>query len=218
MKRNYYLILDTETYGGFQQPIVYDLGMAIIDKKGKVYAKYSFVIDETFYSKEAETAYYADKFPMYHEDIENGKHKVVSWKAAKWIANELYRRYNCKAVVAHNAKFDKTSTDNTTKELNMGNSFFEMEVVWYDTLQMAADTIGKQKAYEMFCKRNDYMTKLGQPRLTAEILYRYITGKEDFIESHTGYEDVLCEKEIFAHCIRQHKKMRTSFFNFSYRH
>ena len=59
-----------------------------------------------------------------------------------------------------------------------------------------------------WCKANDYCQRNGKPRATAEILYKYITANEDFMEDHTGLEDVLIEKEIFAKCMAQHKKMR----------
>ena len=39
-----------------------------------------------------------------------------------------------------------------------------------------------------------------------------ITMDTTFIESHTGLEDVLIEKEIFVRCMRQHKKMKKSIF------
>ena len=48
IQKHYYLMVDTETCGGLENPYVYDLGMAIVDRKGKVYAKYSFVIAEVF--------------------------------------------------------------------------------------------------------------------------------------------------------------------------
>jgi hypothetical protein len=51
------------------------------------------------------------------------------------------------------------------------------------------------------------MTANNQPRKTAEILYRYISGNIDFDESHTGLEDVLIEVQILAYCYRQHKAM-----------
>ena len=213
MRRNYYLMLDTETYGGFKEPIVYDLGMAIVDKKGKVYAKYSFVISETFHDKAIETAYFANKIPMYFQELEMGKRKEISFEGARWIANELVKRWNVKATVAHNARFDCTALDHTAKVFGFP-SFFETEVVWFDTLQMAADTIGKQPTYHRFCERNGYMTARGKPQLKAEVLYRYCAGDENFIESHTGLEDVMCEKVIFVCCLRQHKKMRTTFFNY----
>ena len=71
-------MVDTETCGGLDNPYVYDLGMAIVDRKGKVYAKYSFVIAEVFYGMAdlMQTAYYAEKIPMYKEDIKNGKRKL----------------------------------------------------------------------------------------------------------------------------------------------
>ena len=79
---------------------------------------------------------------------------------------------------------------------------------------MARQTIGKQKSYRNFCLNNNYMTKHSVPqvRLTAEILYRYISGNYDFVESHTGLEDVMIETQIMAHCLRQHKKMIKKLF------
>ena len=58
-----------------------------------------------------------------------------------------------------------------------------------------------------FCNKNCYLTKNGQLKFTAEILYRFISKNNDFTESHTGLEDVLIEKEILAYCFKQHKKM-----------
>ena len=80
---------------------------------------------------------------------------------------------------------------------------------------MSRDTICKQKSYIDYCKRNGYMTKHKKPqaRATAEIIYRYIKGDDNFNESHTGLEDVLIEKDILVHCFRQHKKMRKSLYN-----
>ena len=51
-----------------------------------------------------------------------------------------------------------------------------------------------------------------RPRLTTEVLYRYITGDLQFEESHTGLEDVMIEKDILAYCFRQHKKMNRLCF------
>ena len=54
--------------------------------------------------------------------------------------------------------------------------------------------------------------KIKQPRFKEEILYRFINGNNDFIENHTGLEDVMIEKEILAYCFRQHKAMRKGLF------
>ena len=61
--------------------------------------------------------------------------------------------------------------------------------------------------YRVWCEQNGYITKNNQCRFSAEVLYKYITGNDDFIESHTGLEDVMIEKDILAYCYSRHKKM-----------
>jgi hypothetical protein len=54
--------------------------------------------------------------------------------------------------------------------------------------------------------------KTPRPQVKAEVLYKYITGDNDFIESHTALEDVLIEKEILAYCFNKHQKMRKELY------
>ena len=109
-------------------------------------------------------------------------------------------------------QFDYRSTNTTQRFLTCSKYryFLPYDIPVWDTLKMAQDTVCKQKTYMRWCKEKGYVTKNGQVRATAEILFRYMIGDENFIESHTGLEDVLIEKEIFAWCMRQHKKMRRS--------
>ena len=50
-----------------------------------------------------------------------------------------------------------------------------------------------------------YITSTGKPRLTAEIIYRFISKEYDFEEEHKGLDYVMIEKEILAYCYRKHK-------------
>ena len=45
MKKNYYIVLDTETANAFDDPLVYDVGFVIIDKKGNIYETFSYVVN-----------------------------------------------------------------------------------------------------------------------------------------------------------------------------
>lgn len=215
IRKKLYLIIDTETFNGFEEPYCYDIGFAVIDNTGKLYAKYSFVVHDTFIgmAEQAATAYYANKFPQYHEDIRTGKRILTSFATIKDVANAVLEKWDISDVVAHNASFDCLSTNKTARLFGY-TSFFKRHVEWWDTLQMAADTICKQKLYIQFCKENGYMTKNKRPRpqMKAEVIYKYITNNTAFEESHTGLEDVLIEKEIFAKCFAQHKKMRHTFY------
>ena len=223
-RRTYLIMGDTETCNtrmengklDMRDVLVYDFGFAVCDKQGRVYEKYSFIIKEIFFGMKdlMKTSYYAEKLPQYYEEIRNGQRKVVSLYEARKILADVMKKYNTKIFVAHNARFDdnalKVTERYTTKSKYRYFLPFGTEV--WDTMKMANDTICKQKTYKKFCEENGYLTKNGQVRKTAEILYRYITKNNDFTESHTGLEDVMIEKEILAHCFRQHKAMRKKLY------
>ena len=213
-RKSYYLTIDTETANTFDDPMMYDIGGAIHDRYGNVEETFSFVIYDVFCADRQlfDTAYYAEKRPMYEEDIAAGRRKIVSIHTAKRYIANLCKQYNVKAVIAHNACFDSRATNRTLRYVTKSKSryFLPYGIPLWDTLKMAQDTICKQKTYIKWCKANDFCAKNGRPRATAEILYKYITQDEFFTESHTGLEDVLIEKEIFAKCMAQHKKMRRS--------
>ena len=211
-RKTYYLTIDTETANTIEDPMMYDLGGAIHDRKGNVEETFSFIIYDVFCAdrKLFDTAYYAEKRPMYEAQLALGLRKIVSIFTARAYIADLCKKYNVKAIIAHNARFDYRSTNYTLRYVTKSKMryFLPYGIPLWDTLKMAQDTICKQKTYERFCKKNGYCMKSGKVRATAEILYKYISGDNNFTEEHTGLEDVLIEKEIFAKCMAQHKKMR----------
>lgn len=215
-RKSYYLTIDTETANTFDDPMVYDLGGCIHDKKGNVYETFSFVIAEVFYGMQdlMESAYYAEKIPTYREEIRMGERRVVPLVRAKIIVRDLCEKYNVKAIIAHNMAFDYRALSKTQRYLTKSKYrwFFPYGIELWDSLKMAQDTICKQKGYIAYCEENGFVTKYGKPRATAEILTRYLEGKIDYQEEHTGLADVLIEKEITAQCFRQHKAMRKKCF------
>lgn len=221
-RKNYYIVLDTEACNtdvdDMRSSLVYDLGFAIIDKEGNVYKTRNLVIKDIYKDEEElmKSAYYADKLPQYEEELQDGTRKMVTLATARNLLKADCEEYDIKAIIAHNAGFDCRALNTTVRYLTGSKVryFYPYGVALWDTLKMASDTICKQKTYIKFCKENGYMTahKTPRPRATAEILYRYITGNDAFTEKHTGLEDVMIEKEIFAKCIRQHKKMRKELF------
>jgi hypothetical protein len=124
------------------------------------------------------------------------------------------QEYSVKEIYAHNMRFDYGSLNNTQRYLTKSRYrfFFPYGVEICDTLRMARDVLGSMPTYRKFCEENGYLTKTGHARMTAEIIYRFITGDENFKESHTGLEDVMIEKDILAYCFRQHKKMNRLCF------
>lgn len=216
MERNYYIVLDTETANGLDDPLTYDIGFAVIDRRGKVYEKHSYIIKDIFIHESdlMKSAYYANKLEIYIADLDAGSRELKTFFQVRKIIHDLIRKYNIKAVMAHNARFDLKALNTTIRYLTKSKYryFFPYGTLIWDTLAMARTTIGKQKTFIKFCEKNNYLTKNGKPQLKAEILYRYLNLDTSFKEAHTGLEDVLIEKEIFVRCERQHKKMDRTYW------
>ena len=199
-----YIMLDTETTNSLDDPICYDVGFAVVDKEGSIYETHSFVVAEVFLNEELmANAYFIEKVPQYWEDIKKGTRKLAKFNTIRKVLAETMKKYNTNIVIAHNARFDYRSTAKTQRYLTKSKYRYFLPYgteVW-DTLKMAREVLKNDVAYDNFCYNNNYVTKRGCKRFTAEILYRFFTGDNDFVESHTGLEDVTIEKVIFAECM-----------------
>lgn len=200
-----FIVVDTETTNSIDDPIAYDVGFAVVDAEGNVYEQHSYVVADVFLDKELMSyAYFADKIPQYWEDIKSGKRKLRRFKTIRMIFKDVCKQYEIKKIFAHNARFDNRSLNLTQRYLTSSKFrwFFPYNTEICDTLKMSRNTLKNVEAYDQFCWDNDFITKRGCKRYTAEIIYRFITGKLDFEESHTGLEDVLIEKEILKYCLK----------------
>ena len=199
-----YIMLDTETTNSLDDPICYDVGFAVVDKEGSIYETHSFVVAEVFLNEELmASAYFIEKVPQYWKDIKNGTRKLAKFNTIRKVLAETMKKYNTNIVIAHNARFDYRSTAKTQRYLTKSKYRYFLPYgteVW-DTLKMAREVLKNDVDYDNFCYNNNYVTKRGCKRFTAEILYRFFTGDNDFVESHTGLEDVTIEKVIFTECM-----------------
>lgn len=75
MRKEYFLIIDTETTNNIVQPLPYDIGYAICDRKGNIELTRSFMVAEMFLDNKdlLQTAYYSEKLSQYWEDLKQGK-------------------------------------------------------------------------------------------------------------------------------------------------
>lgn len=206
-----YLIIDTETANTLDDPLTYNFAGAVIDQHRNVYEVGNFINKDVFFGKPElmKTAYYYNKMPSYMEQICEGTIKVASWFEIKMWVREMCEKYNIKAIIAHNARFDYRSCTLTQRAETCSKYryFFPKGVEIWDTLKMARAVIVPQKRYQKFCTENNFVTSTGKPKATAEALYAYISKNPEFEEEHKAFEDITIEMEIFWKCIQQHKKM-----------
>ena len=211
-----FIVIDTETTNSIDDPIVYDIGFAVADRTGKVYETHSYAIADVILDKELmSTAYYAEKLPQYWTEIKNGKRLLRRFKTVKMILADVCKQYDIKAVVAHNARFDYRSLNLTQRYITSSKYryFFPYGIKIWDTLKMSREALKENEDYTQFCEDNGYITKNNQKRFTAEILYRFITGDNEFIEKHKGIDDVLIEKDIFAYCLNKNPEINGALWD-----
>ena len=226
-KKDKILVLDTETANTLTRPdgsadmsdvLVYDCGWQVTDREGTIYEAASYVNKDIFCKEKdmMQSAYYADKIPRYEADLADGSRKLASFYDIRMALLDAARAHNVKYFAAYNARFDANALNRTQSWVTKSAYRYALpfgEIVWLDIMKMAQDAICTTKAYKTWATDRDFVQKNGQPRKTAEMIYRYITGEEDFAESHTGLEDVEIETFIMAHCFaeaaRRKVKMRT---------
>jgi len=221
----YIIVLDTETTNTIvddkgqldsKNSLVYDIGWAIIDLTGNVYKTASYINADIFCGEKEmmKTSYYADKIPNYWRDYRSGSRKFAKFETIRTKLLEDMVEYGIQTVCCHNAQFDINALNATRRYLSKSamRTFFPKNVAIWDSMKMAQDTICKMKSYKKFCKDNGYVTSLGVPRKSAEVLYKFIINDITFEESHTALEDVLIEKEIVAYCFAKHMPMRKRLY------
>lgn len=215
-RHNYYLMLDTETCNGvieddgklnLMYSLVYDVGLMVVDSKGRVYEKLSATLSEIYdnYTELMQSAHYANKLPFYEEEMEVGlRLKLSMWDIRK-ILLDWADAYNIVAVVAHNARFDYRALNNTIRFCTGSKYryFLPKRIEWFDTLTMAQQVLAHNPHYIKFCEENGFMTEHAKPRarLTAETIYRYLSNDLTFEEEHTGLCDTFIEKDILSYCL-----------------
>lgn len=211
-----YLIIDTETANDIDCPLCYDISFAVIDKNGRIYTKYSFVVQEIFrHERDLMTScYFADKLPQYEADIENGTRLLRSIYDIREVLHKVAKNFNVRAIMAHNALFDYRALNNTIRYITKSKTryFLPYNLEIWDTLKMARQTFGTSAEYKKFCDEHSFLNKFNRPQLTAEVLYRYITNNVDFIEAHTGDEDIKIEKVIFSECLKANPDIEKRLF------
>lgn len=189
---------------------VYDLGGSVLETDtGELLTKISLVNEDVFFGMPLtmEQAYFAGKIPQYLTEMRMGQRRIVDTLKMWLIIRQIIKDYKVEAIAGHNIWFDVRVLNATLRyQLKSRLRYFlPFGIPIMDTMKMARMVIGNTKEYIDFCVTNNYMTNhaVPRPRLTAEILWRFLTGDNNFQESHTGLEDVEIEAKIFMECLRR---------------
>lgn len=211
-----FIVLDVEGYSTCRP---YDVGFKVLDKSGKTYEEYSTAImpavfDNMCYkAKVAQVSGLAAANEMAHRNIE----EILNDKDGKYLKFfdidkfffafiGIIQKYEIKRIWAYNCSFDKSALhrlfgDERFTILNSMVEFCDIIPAILYTRLLNADFI-------KFCKLNGFVTEKGNIQTKAEVVYKYLTGKLDFKEAHTGLADVQIEAEILLCAMNVEKNVK----------
>jgi hypothetical protein len=213
-KKEWYLVIDTETCNTIEQPLPYDIGYAICDRYGNIVIERSFMVAEIFIDHKdlMKSAYFAEKIPQYWEDLKNGKRELKSiFNIRKQIHTDM-KNYKVKKVGAYNMGFDKRALNNDIRYCSKSffRWFFPFGTEYFCIWNMACQVLLNSTSYVKFALQNGLVSDKDNILTNAECCYQFLTKNLDFKEEHTGLEDVRIEVDILAKCYSTHKKMDKS--------
>ena len=195
------MIIDTETANSIEQPFPYDIGYAIVDTETKeILLKRSFVVAEIFLDRELmEMSYYAEKIPLYWNEIKEGKRTMKGICNIRKQIKEDLCSYDVHKVGAYNMGFDRRATRNDINYITASliKWFFPYGIEYFCIWNMACSSILNTEKFVNFAVTNGLVSDKGNISTSAETAYKFVTNNLQFVESHTGLEDVEIETEIF---------------------
>jgi hypothetical protein len=193
-----FMVFDTETTS-IDKPFCYNIGYVIANENETLVRK-SFVVEQIWHNLPLfNTAYYAEKRPLYVSAMK--ARKTVLDKFG-YICREMARdikQYNVKFAFAYNSPFDE-------KVFNFNCDWFKclnpFDTVIIKDIRAFAHKYIVNEDYMQFCELNEQFTDSGNYSTTAETMFRYIANDIDFIEDHTALSDSIIELEILRKCLR----------------
>lgn len=194
-----FMVFDTETTS-LEKPFCYNIGY-VIANENETLVKKSFVVEQIWHNLPLfNTAYYAEKRPLYVSAMK--ARKTVLDKFG-YICREMARdikQYNVKFAFAYNSPFDE-------KVFNFNCDWFKcinpFDTVIIKDIRAFAHKYIVDEQYMQFCEEYEQFTDSGNYSTTAETMFRYIMLDTEFTEDHTALSDSLIELEILRRCLRK---------------
>ena len=194
------VVFDTETTS-VEKPFVYDIGYVVYDTETEsVVLKRSYIVKQTWENRMLfSTAYYADKKEFYRQKM---KAKAITKKPIAEIVAQMiadFEFYEIAYAYAFNSSFDEKVFDMNCEWHKVPTPFDNIEIL--DIRGLVHQKVAFTKAYQDFCENLKLFTESGNYSTTAESVYKFVSGKVEFIEEHTALADSEIELEILRYCI-----------------
>ena len=193
------MIFDTETTS-LDKPFCYNIGYQIIDTEtAETLVARDYVVEQVWHNLPLfSSAYYADKRPIYVQRMRS--RKVVMDKFG-YICRQMSRDlkfFEVEHAYAYNSPFDVKVFDFNCDWYKCSNPLDTVQV--HDIRGYVHHFIIDEQ-YKAYCEEHGLFTESGNYSTTAEAVYRYLSGEDDFDEEHTALADADIESMILFETI-----------------
>lgn len=193
-------IFDTETTS-LEKPFCYNIGYIIYNTDLKCILKAKdFVVEQIWHNLPLfQSAYYADKRPLY---IERMRARKVIMEKFGYITQEMirnFKRFNVSSAYAYNSAFDEKVFEYNCNWFKVINPFDNIPI--FDIRSYVHQFISNTEKYIEFCETNELFTDSLNYSTTAESVYKFLQNDINFVEEHTALSDSIIELSILSYCI-----------------
>lgn len=172
-----YMVLDTETTLNTQQ--AFNVAWQVTTHRGYQLKKKDFWLPEVL----------EDDQPWYPTPQPKTAKKATKAQVKQELLND---EKEIDVALAYNCPFDQKALKATIE--------FEFTKPVKD-LWTAAAVYLCDEDYIEWAREHDKVTPKGNIKTSAETVYQYISGVNEWVEEHTAYQDTQCEKEILKQLI-----------------
>lgn len=188
-----YCVFDTETTS-VEKPFCYNIGYVIVNDEIGVVLERDYVVEQVWHNPMLfTTAYYADKRDIY---VSRMRSKQTIMDKFGYICQQMirdFKMYDISMAFAYNSSFDERVFNFNCDWFKCNNPFDNIEIK--DIRGFVHNFLIDDK-FKEFCEKNEYFTESGNYSTTAETLFRFVSGDNDFVEEHTALADSRIENII----------------------
>lgn len=196
------IVFDTETTS-LEKPFVYNIGYVVYNTDEKaIVTRRDYVIEQVWHNSMLfTTAYYSNKRELY---VNRMRGRSCLLEKFGYVTQQMFRdikEFNVEHAFAYNSPFDVSVFEFNCDWFKCSNPLDLLNV--HDIRGQVFKTIAFTDEYKQYCESHQMYTDSGNYSTTAEAVYRFVSGNEEFIEEHTALADSLIECEILAYCVEQ---------------
>lgn len=196
------VVFDTETVS-LEKPFCYNVGYIIVNTEtGEILLRREYVIEQIWSNAELfTTAYYADKRQIYVGRMRARKVFLEKWGYVTQQMIRDFKSYEVASAYAYNSSFDEKVFSFCCDWFKTINPFETLPI--FDIRGYVHQFIAFENDFQEWAETNQRFTESGNFSTTAETLFQYIHGQNDFEEEHTALADSEIELQILLDCIKR---------------